>query len=606
MKLQPHAFGTTDDGTIITHTPQQLAGHHLFLGKSGAGKTNAMRGALVAIAQSDSPITLLDDGRTLFDDACSIHVAHIEELERLGKTDPQKRWQADYERRRFMALIFSSTNYTAISFDLTKLRRIKDPGGDVRLETPKERAEAIYSCLVQQRGDAVLDMNVVAKTAHPLLVLVAAAQLPIAFLFSVLDPYDTAGHATLIDHVRNSEHANDPDVVDALRYFQSITTSVNYWHTCVDTTAHLFGFIRENIDFFEQDSLCYEDFHRDGGHLYVKFQHRDTRANQLMWRFLFGAWSGAASEQELDRPSFFFADDPVRNIDPAVFVDHAARLRNYRAFTYLSLHNLEQFGASAATLLSLMHEVVLFRPVKVEDAQAFIYSLTRADIATKFLPSLTKNWSTTISETETHGVTRVRGSSAGVTRRASLGQIERGKRITTTSYDDEGQLSLSEKSVYTQNLAPYVPDEESTSEGTSASVAVKHDVSHGIAKTEGYAFTMVRVSIQEQLTAEIKALCQMEKHTAWVLSDTCPPVRVKLFPHRSDSEAHPDRIARAKAYFAALHQANTKPRVPVTHAELWFPTFKQPQSVEKTGFQPTAPEPKVDKPNGPDGPSFLR
>jgi hypothetical protein len=588
VKLKNHLVGTAPDGSLIIHPPEQLAGHHLFNGKSGAGKTNAMRGALNVIGQSDSPVVLLDDGKTLYEDACSNRVNLIERLDARGEADPQERWKAQYERRRFKPVIFNSMNYTGIGFDLTKLRQTKDPSGDTRLETPKERADAIFSCLVQQRGDAVLDMNIVAKTAHHVLVLVVAAHLPVSFLFRALNPYDGAGHALLVDRVRAMGHAADPNVVEALGYFQSLTTSTNYWHTNVDTTTHLFGFIRENIDFFEHDTFCYEDFHRDGGHLYVKFQHPDTRANQLMWRFLLGLWSATATQQELGRPSFLFADDPVRNIDPDIFVEHIARLRNYQVYAYISLHNLAQVGAAAATLLSLMHEIVLFRPVKVEDAETFIYALTRADIATKFLPSLTKSWGTTISDSETDGVAHVRGSNSGSSRRAAVGPMETGKRISTMYQDEEGKWHSEEKSVHTRDLTPYVPDVETSISGTSESVAVKHDVTHGIARQEGLSFTMLRVPIQEQITAEVKALCQLPKHTAWLLSDRREPVLAKLFPHRSDVEEHPDRIARARAFFAALHAANIKERAPITPAELWFPTFPRSQKVEKSGFQPPA------------------
>ena len=607
--LKEHLIGIEQrTGTIITHPPAQLEGHHLFLAKSGAGKTNAMRGTLYVVGQSDAPVTLLDDGRTLYEDACSNRVALIEDLEQRGKTDPTMRWQAEYERRRFKPLVFSSTNYTGIGFDLTKLRMTTEPSGATRLESPKERAEAIFSCLVQQRGGAALDMNVVAKTAHNVLTLVVAAHVPIAFLFRALDPYDRAGHATLIERVRAMGHANDPDVIDALGYFQALTTSTNYWHTNVDTTTHLFGFVRENIDFFTHDAFCYEDFHRDGGHLYVKFQHRDTRANQLMWRFLFGLWSGTATDQELDRPSFLFADDPVRNVDPEIFVEHVARLRNYQAFVYISLHNLEQFGSSAATLLSLMHEIALFRPVRVEDARTFIYALTRADLATKFLPSISKNWSATISESETDGVTHTSGRSSGASRRATLPGMESAKRIATTYQDDEGKWHVEEKAVHTKDLTPCAPEDATTTDTASSSISVKHDVTHGTAKQTGYTFTMQRIPIEEQLTAEVKALCQLPKHTAWLLSDRREPVLVKLFPHRSDSEDHPDRIARAHAFLATLHADNVRPREPITPGELWFPTFKPPQNVEKTGFQPSPPQPAPgDGSAGPTAdPGFLR
>jgi hypothetical protein len=594
--MKPHLVGRSAGLTISMPFPS-LKRQTVVLGKANAGKTNLLKGVILALQRTDSPIVVLDAGQTLTADLAATHAAYLERLEDLADDgDTQAALRLERERARTKHLVISAVNTCGVSFNISTLRMIADPAtGELRREYVAERVAQLMSPMSHLRGKEAEQFNTVARTARAAFAALVAADMNVVeHLMPFLDPRNRGLHEIVAARINRSEHLNEPIVREACAYFTFIGRNESIWNEHVASTPRVFGYLLDNGDYFDHDSFDFDAFLADGGRLYVTFKHDDPRQDALVRRFLTGLWFSATARRpisDLTLDAFLFNDE-TKGIDPETLLAHMARSRNYKAFSWLAMQSGAQFGEHWPTLLGIVEQVILFTPSSSADAEEFAPLMTQASIDGSYLPT----------ESRTHPRSEQRGESTsrvvGISKQdsVSIGETdvplpEDSLRLVATSWrDDDGKERHDEKLVRSADLGEAPLARTSTGQSASRGITKSRGRTASLSRTKSESLTssLERVGLSEQLKADFLRLMRCPPHHAWFLTPSAPPMRVHVFRHRSDGR-DPRRAALARGEMLRQRR-HAAPRLRLAY------TFTMPEIGKKKGAEPAPPTPPPTQP----------
>jgi hypothetical protein len=553
----------------------------LYLGASGVGKTNVVTGALLSDIEGDTPWMVLDRGGKLTANLWATVAACITSCKQRGDTT-----RAEHLRRQYRRLIFKKQNYSGISFDITKLRTVVDDDGSERPETCAERASYIMSPLLKQRGQEALQFNVIAETGPHAFVLIVAAHLKAHHVVKFLHPYAHHFRAYVSSRIRLFGHGTEPEVQDALEYFQQLTTA-HEWRDACDSTRRNFKFFQTCKRFFHEDRLDYHAFHDAGGRLLVTLEDPDDIPNILMFRMLETMWVNAAVRRPVTpgmKPSLLIIDE-VEYVDPAALLAHMENQRNKKAFVWIAMQSLDQFEKHQGRLLSVVQRITLFRPTQAKDAQEFAGRVIEAGMETVFRTKVswtrgmntgqtrTRGQSVAHSESETESWKGDGGGSAKIVRTSVSDGDSKVALIETTPVD--GALDLSGGS---------------ETHGLTRTANWSESVTTTLVDT--YTVTQERISVDEQVAHSRELLRRMPKYQYWDLYDDGRAAYVRAFPHREDSEntyRYSLGVDLIREQHAEYYAGTSYPVIVPAEGEPWLPEFPMKDA------RPLALKPKKEK-----------
>ncbi len=356
------AFGQVHEYDMDLSMSEKLC-NWLVLAQSGWGKTTLLYNALMPLLLNYDndpelhtlPVLLLDGSGTLARNIFLFWQQAVDFAERSCAARGTRIRPGLRERVVYMKI--EDENSCGVSFDLGRALSLVDSTGWQRMETVKERVQAVVGALAYMTEDSE-SFRLVHKYAKAGLAVLFAARkraedLPRLYAISSEAFRDeirkTIEREYAVDLATKPEFPGERYIWRQWHVVQELFAQVgrngNMLEKQVGSTLRNFAWLHDDfVDYFNAPVLRLDEFVAGGGVLLVETCGRDQHANANARAAVYSMYQAAIAGAARRTPSLCIIDEQ-RGLNADLYAQHVvAGARNARNYHWFALHSTEQLG----------------------------------------------------------------------------------------------------------------------------------------------------------------------------------------------------------------------------------------------------------------------